>query len=223
MGFVCRLARKNPLKYSSRLTNLPEKAARADPIGWFSNTRGKIGLLRSAAAVAGQIKEREVRFPNAKGQSMKQWQRNGLAGVLMAWGLSWVGLAGAGPYVNVMQPCDCPPNHYSSLHVLVPALWRWAAWCQGPCRYTFTRTLHPDVASTFYFKRYHCPSVNPLQFALQNYPGLAGIPPSSSFQSASQTGQGGQAAPPREVPPPTPQKLAAPEQLPQPREETDKK
>ncbi len=150
---------------------------------------------------------------------MKRWQRKKIMGLLAG---CWLGLAGtawAGPYVNLMQPCDCPPNHYSALHVLTPVLWRWAAWCQGPSRYTFARTLHPDVPTTYYFKRYHCPSVNPLQFALQNYPGLNGTPPSSSYQSQTQTEQA-----PRELPPPRPEKLRAPEQLGMPREEApDKK
>lgn len=144
-------------------------------------------------------------------------RHNLLMGLLAA---GWLGLAGtvcAGPYVNLMQPCDCPPNHYSAMHVLMPSLWRWAAWCQGPCRYTFARTLHPEVASTYYLKRYHCPSVNPFQFALQNYPGLAGIPPSSSYQSPQTEPKEKTAlAPP-------PRKLTPPEVLPPPSEDPDKR
>lgn len=171
-------------------------------------------------------KEREERVHYAKGRSMKRWQGNGRICFLLPIVLGLARTACAGPYVNVMQPCDCPPNHYSSMHVLVPAFWRWAAWCQGPRRYTFARVLHPDVATTFYLKRYHCPSVNPLQFALQTYPGLNGIPPSSSYQSPSETGQSrqpGRAGPPGELPQPKLDKLPPPEKLPPPREEPDKK
>src|SRR5579875_3354449 len=148
---------------------------------------------------------------------MKRRQYKGTTGLLLG---CWLGLAGtvyAGPYVNLMQPCDCPPNHYSTLHVMVPALYRWAAWCQGPCRYTFARVLHPEIATTTYIKRYHCPSVKPLQFALQNYPGLNGIPPSSSYQSPTETAQAARARP-QELPP-SEEKAAAPEKLPPPREE----
>lgn len=149
---------------------------------------------------------------------MERRQRNGMTCLLAGLWLGLAGTAWAGPYVNVMQPCDCPPNHYSAMHVLVPAFWRWAAWCQGPARYTFARTLHPDVATTYYVKRYHCPSVNPLQFALQNYPGMAGTPPASSYQSQSQPEQASQ-----QLPPPRLERLAAPEQLGMPHEEKDKK
>lgn len=147
-----------------------------------------------------------------------RWQHRRIACLLAGFWLGLAGSAWAGPYLNVMQPCDCPPNHYSVFHVLTPAIYRWEAWIQGPRRYTFARTLHPEVATTYYLKRYHCPSVNPLQFALQNYPGFNGRPPASSYQSPSQTEQT-----PRELPPPRPAKLPAPEQLPPPREETDKK
>jgi hypothetical protein len=145
---------------------------------------------------------------------MKPGQHKGMMGLLIGWGLGLAGTACAGPYVNLMQPCDCPPNHYSALHVMVPAFYRWAAWCQGPCRYTFARVLHPDVATTTYVKRYHCPSVNPFLFALQNYPGLNGIPPSSSYQTPSEMAQ----ARSRELPP-SEEKPQSPEKLPPPHEE----
>jgi hypothetical protein len=154
---------------------------------------------------------------------MKRWQRKAMTGLLLS---CWLGLAGtvcAGPYVNLMQPCDCPPNHYSAMHVLTPALWRWAAWCQGPCRYTFARVLHPEVPTTSYVKRYHCPFVNPLQFAVQTYPGMNGIPPSSSYQSPSETDQRSQTRQTEELPPPGGDKRPGPEVLPPPREEPAKK
>jgi hypothetical protein len=152
---------------------------------------------------------------------MKKWLYKGITGLLIGWWLELAGTAWAGPYVNLMQPCKCPPNHYSALHVMVPAFYRWAAWCQGPCRYTFARVLHPDIATTTYVKRYRCPSVSPLVFALQNYPGLNGIPPSSSYRSQSETGQASQARP-QELP--SPEKLPPPpEKLPPPREEQIKK
>jgi hypothetical protein len=154
---------------------------------------------------------------------MKRWHRNGIVFLFVGCWLGLAGRASAGPYVNVMQPCDCPPNHYSSLHIMAPALYRWAAWCQGPCRYTFARVLHPEVATTTYIKKYHCPSVNPLQFALENYPGMAGTPPASSYQSTSPLAQKQQAAPPQELPGTPPEKGPAPEKLPAPREEPDKK
>jgi hypothetical protein len=154
---------------------------------------------------------------------MKRWHRNGMVCLFVACWLGLAGRAGAGPYVNVMQPCDCPPTHYSALHVIAPTFYRWAAWCQGPCRYTFARVLRPEVATTFYIKKYHCPSVNPLQFALENYPGLAGTPPASSYQSQQAMVQGQKAASPEEQPGPTQEKGPAPEKLPAPREEPGKK
>ena len=153
---------------------------------------------------------------------MKRCKRKGMIGLLMGWWLGLAGSAWAGPYVNLMQPCDCPPNHYSAMHVLTPVLWRWAAWCQGPCKYTFARVLHPEVPTTFYVKRYHCPFVNPLQFAVQNYPGFNGIPPYSSYQPQSEAEAKSQTKQPQELPP-AEEKLPPPEQLPPPREEPEKK
>jgi hypothetical protein len=149
---------------------------------------------------------------------MNCWRRKGMMGLLVGWLLGLTGTVYAGPYVNLMQPCDCPPNHYSALHVMVPAFYRWAAWCQGPCRYTFARVLHPDIATTTYIKRYRCPSVAPLSFELQNYPGLSGTPPTSSYQSQAETAQ----ARPRllqELLSPREEKAPGPERLPPPREE----
>lgn len=154
---------------------------------------------------------------------MKRCQRKGKMGLLIAWWLGLAGSAWAGPYVNLMQPCDCPPNHYSAMHVLTPALWRWAAWCQGPCKYTFARVLHPDVPTTFYVKRYHCPLVNPLQFAVQTYPGMNGIPPYSSYPSPGAEAKS-QPRQPQELPPAGEEKRPPPEQLPPPKPaEPDKK
>ena len=150
---------------------------------------------------------------------MKRWQRKGMVGLLMGWLLGVAGSAWAGPYVNLMQPCDCPPNHYSSMHVLTPFVWRWAAWCQGPCRYTFARVLHPDLCTTFYVKRYHCPFVNPVKFSVQNYVGLNGLPPYSSYQSQAEAEQRSPSALPRAGQ----EKLPAPELLPPAREEPNKK
>jgi hypothetical protein len=142
-------------------------------------------------------------------------------GLLMGCCLFLSRTASAGPYVNVMQPCDCPPTHYSAMHVLTPVMYRWAAWCQGPCRYTFARVLRPEIPSTFHVKKYHCPSVNPLQFSLANYPGLSGSPPASSYQSP-QTPQSQQAQP-QELPPPREDKMKAPEELKMPKEENEQK
>jgi hypothetical protein len=153
---------------------------------------------------------------------MKRWQRKGMMALLMG---CWLGLTGttwAGPYVNLMQPCDCPPNHYSAMHALTPVLWRWAAWCQGPCRYTFARVLHPDVPTTFYVKRYCCPFVNPLRFSVQNYPGMSGIPPYSSYQSQTEAEVRSPTKQPQTLPP-AEEKPTAPEVLPPPREDTNKK
>ena len=154
---------------------------------------------------------------------MKRWSRNGMVGLLVGCWLGLAGSASAGPYVDVMQPCDCPPTHYSAFHVLTPVYYRWIAWCRGPNNYTFAKTLHPDTATTSYIKKYHCPSVNPLQFALQNYPGLNGTLPRSTYQSSAQTAQAPQANPPLELHPPREEKLKAPETLPPPKEEPDKK
>jgi len=154
---------------------------------------------------------------------MTRWSSKRIAGLLVGFWLVLAGSASAGPYVNVMQPCDCPPTHYSAFHVLTPGYYRWIAWCRGPCHYTFARTLHPDTATTFYIKKYHCPSVNPLQFSIQNYPGLNGTLPASSYQSQSATAQAAPANRPQELPPPTAEKLKSAEKLPPPREESGKK
>ena len=131
------------------------------------------------------------------------------------------GLVEAGPCVDVMQPCDCPPTHYRAFHILTPIVYRWAAWCWGPRCYTFAKDMHPNIAPTNYVTRYHCPTINPLQFSVLNYPGLGGPPPGSTYQSP-------QAAPketrkekekPQELPPP---KVEAPELLPAPKEEPKK-
>jgi hypothetical protein len=142
-----------------------------------------------------------------------------MAGLLVSCSLGLVPSAGAGPVVDVMQPCDCPPTHYPAFHVLTPVYYRWKAWCRGPCNYTFAKMLHPDTATTSYIKKYHCPSVNPLQFAVQNYPGLNGTLPRSSYQVRSETAQAPQS--PQESPPE--QKLKPPEKLGMPREEPNKK
>jgi hypothetical protein len=160
---------------------------------------------------------------------MKRWSRYGIAGLLVGCGLSLIGSADAGPYVNVMQPCDCPPNHYSAFHVLTPVAWRWAAWCQGPCRYTFAKNIFPDVPPTHRVVRYHCPSVNPLQFSVENYPGLDGNIPASTYPSSQPSSlRPPQENPPQELPPPReetgkrPDRLQPPEKLPPPREEPNK-
>jgi hypothetical protein len=154
---------------------------------------------------------------------MKRWSRNCIVGLLVSSWLSLAGVAKAGPYVNLMQPCDCPPNHYSAMHVLMPSLWRWAAWCQGPCHYTFARTLHPDLPPTSCVVRYHCPSVNPLQFSLANYPGLNGSPAASTYQAPAkaETPQGRN--PPQELPIPRQEKGPPAEKLPPPNEEAETK
>lgn len=155
---------------------------------------------------------------------MTRWRRYGMVGLLMG---CWIGLtesAGAGPYVNVMQPCDCPPTHYSAFHVLTPIAWRWAAWCQGPCRYTFAKNKFPDVAPTYHVVRYHCPSVNPRQFSIENYPGLDGNIPGSTYESPQQGQRPQQQNPPQELPPPREEtgKMPKPERLPPPIPEPEK-
>jgi hypothetical protein len=154
---------------------------------------------------------------------MKRWSRYGMAGLFIGWCVGLTGSADAGPYVDVMQPCDCPPTHYSAFHVLTPIAWRWAAWCQGPCRYTFAKNLFPDVPPTFRVVRYHCPSVNPLQFSVENYPGLDGNIPGSTYATA-QSAQRPQQNPPQELPPPREEtgKLPQPEKLPPPTPEPEK-
>lgn len=159
---------------------------------------------------------------------MKSLSRKGMAGVVIGCWLGFTVSANAGPYVNPMQPCDCPPTHYSAFHVLTPIAWRWAAWCQGPCRYTFAKNMFPCIPPTYRVVRYHCPSVNPLQFSLENYPGLDGNIPASTFPSSQPSLRPPQQNPPQELPPPReekgtrPEKLPAPEKLAPPRTESDK-
>lgn len=153
---------------------------------------------------------------------MKRESRNVVAGLLVG---CWLGLAGpaaAGPYVNLMQPHDCPPTHYSALHVLTPVFYRWAAWCQGPRRYTFAKILNPDIQPKHYKLRYHCPSINPLQFELETYPGLNGNPPASLYPTPPPRPQVPREYPPQELPQPREEKRKPPEKLPLPREEPDK-
>jgi hypothetical protein len=96
------------------------------------------------------------------------------AGLLTAAFLALSATANAGPYVNLTQPCDCPPNHYSAFHYITPVFYRWAAWCHGPCRYTMAKNYLPDVKPTFHVCKYHCPAANPRLFSLANYPGIDG-------------------------------------------------
>ena len=140
-----------------------------------------------------------------------------MAGLLVGSWLALTGIVQAGPYVNLMQPCDCPPTHYSAMHVLTPSFYRWAAWCQGPCRYTFAKVLRPEIPPTNRVVKYHCPSINPLKFSLANYPGLEALPPSSTYQSPP-------AATPRENPSqelsqPRPDMVKPAEKLPPARED----
>lgn len=154
---------------------------------------------------------------------MKRVNCKAIVALLVGSWLGWANAAHAGPYVNLMQPCDCPPNHYSAMHVLMPSLWRWAAWCQGPCRYTFARVLTPAVPPTSCVVRYHCPSVNPMQFSLANYPGLNGSLPMSTYQAPQSAEAQGRQTPPQELPPPRPEKGRPAEKLPVPNEEPDTK
>ncbi len=158
---------------------------------------------------------------------MTRSSRRWVAGFLLAAVWSLPSRTEAGPYVNVMQPCDCPPTHYSALHVLTPSFYRWAAWCQGPCRYIFAQKIHPDISPTDYFVPYHCPAINPLQFSVANYPGLGGRLPSSIYQPppAPEKKKTTETAP-QPLPPPrleSEKKKTAPERLPPPREEPEKK
>jgi hypothetical protein len=147
--------------------------------------------------------------------------RKWVAGWIVAACLGLPVAASAGPVVNIMQPCDCPCTHYSAMHVLTPVFYRWAAFCHGPCRYTFARNKHPDIPPTDYFKPYHCPSVNPLQFSVRNYvglgstnyPGLGGPVPCSCHKSQQE-----------QQPTQAKEKTSSPPQLlPPPREESKKK
>jgi hypothetical protein len=153
---------------------------------------------------------------------MKPGKRGWMAGLIVAMGLLLAKGASAGPYVNVMQPCDCPPTHSSALHVLTPVAYRWAAWCWGPRHYTFAKNLYPSVTPTYYVTKYHCPSINPLQFSVVNYPGLTGPPPGSSHQSPQRPAQERKKSEttPQELPSPRPE--TKPELLPVPKEEPKK-
>jgi hypothetical protein len=133
---------------------------------------------------------------------MMPTKRRGLGRLFAAVCLLLPAAAHAGPYVNVMQPCDCPPTHYSAMHVLTPSFYRWAAWCQGPCRYTFAPILHPDIAPVANFNPYHCPAVNPLQFSVNHYVGLRGPPPSSTYQSPPAAAKKSPEKGPQLLPPP---------------------
>jgi hypothetical protein len=141
---------------------------------------------------------------------MMRRNRRWVAGLIVGTLLIGATPASAGPYVNVMQPCDCPPTHYSALHVLTPAFYRWGAWCQGPSRYTFACIQHPDLQPGYYIKPYHCPSANPLQFAVNNYPGLGSPPPGSTYKSPP---------PPQKKTSPKESSPGGPQLLPPPREE----
>lgn len=150
---------------------------------------------------------------------MKRWSRKGTVGLLVGSWLALTGIVRAGPYVDVMQPHDCPPTHYSALHVLTPSLYRWAAWCQGPRCYTFAKIMHPDVPTTNRVVKYHCPSINPIKFSLANYPGLEGAPPSSTYQSQAQAPTENRAP---ELLPPVPEMGKPAEKLPPPHEAPQK-
>jgi hypothetical protein len=154
--------------------------------------------------------------------TMKRRIASGAAGLILGACLSLPGAAVAGPYVNVMQPCDCPPTHYSAFHVLSPRFYRWAAFCQGPCRYTFAKNYHPDILPTYWITKYHCPSINPLQFAVENYPGLGGPGVATAYQPAQQQQPAEQKEPAEKVPqllPPPKEEQKAPQLLPPPKEE----
>ena len=142
--------------------------------------------------------------------------RSGAVGLFVAAWLVLPACVEAGPYINYGQPCDCPPTHYSGFHIATPIFYRWAAWCQGPTRYTFAQIRYPDIASTVNTNTYHCPSVNPLQYSLDHYLGLNGSIPCSIYQS-SETDQS-PANQPKLVPQPNP-----PQQLPPPKEIPEKK
>lgn len=140
------------------------------------------------------------------------------AGLMLGASLLLAKGANAGPYIEVMQPCDCPPSHYSALHVLTPVGYRWAAWCWGPRHYIFARNTYPSVVPTDYITKYHCPSINPLQFSVLNYPGLSEPPPGSTHRATPRP-QKQRATPPQQLPPP---KAETPELLPPPKEEPKK-
>jgi hypothetical protein len=155
---------------------------------------------------------------------MKGTDRKWLSGLILGACLGTPGGAFAGPLVNLMQPCDCPPNHYSAMHVLTPTFYRWAAWCHGPCRYTFVKDNHPDVPPTVNFNPYHCPAVNPLQFSMDHYVGLSGGPPRSTYQPPRQPERASPYEPGTELQQPRKESQpGAPQLLPPPREEPEKK
>ncbi len=137
---------------------------------------------------------------------MTRTRRTGVAALIAAACLALPAGVSAGPYVDVMQPCDCPPTHYSALHVLTPVFYRWAAWCQGPAHYTFAPIYHPDIPPVTNFNPYHCPSVNPLQFSVNHYVGLGSPTPCSTYQSPP--------APAKESSAKTPQLLPVPRKAP---------
>jgi hypothetical protein len=163
---------------------------------------------------------------------MKPGKRGWMAGLVIGTCLLLAREANAGPYVEVMQPCDCPPTHYSAFHILTPIAYRWAAWCRGPCHYTFAKNLYPDVAPTHYITKYHCPSVNPLQFSVLNYPGLGEPPPGSTYQAPPppEKQKEPRETSPQELPSPKveeerlppPKEERKPERLPRPKEEPKK-
>jgi hypothetical protein len=146
---------------------------------------------------------------------MKAARRIRLAGLILGVCLGSTSGAGSGPYVNLMQPCDCPPNHYSALHVLVPSFYRWAAWCQGPCRYTFVKDRY-CIPPTHNINPYHCPAANPMQFSLNHYIGLSGDTPRSTFQAPEQPRKKQEQQAKQEQP-------QGPQLLPPPRPEPEKK
>lgn len=116
---------------------------------------------------------------------MIRTQRGTVAALTAAALLALSATSHAGPYVNLMQPCDCPPNHYSAFHYITPIAYRWVAWCHGPCCYTMAKNLSPDIKPTFHVCKYHCPAANPLLFSLANYPMLDGRPICSCYTSST--------------------------------------
>jgi hypothetical protein len=136
--------------------------------------------------------------------------------------LTWTAGAGAGPVVDLMQPCDCPPTHYSALHVLTPELYRlnaWSRWWHGQAYWIYPPNYHPEIPLHYHPIHYHCPSVNPLKFSIDHYPGLVAPPPCSCYhspadESASKDGKSADKSaedrkkPPEEerLPPPKPDK-----------------
>jgi hypothetical protein len=120
---------------------------------------------------------------------MNHDKRGWMAGLALGTFLGLTTAASAGPIFN-QQPCDCPPTHYPILHYTTPAIYRWAAWCRGPAYYTFGKTFHPDLPVVYKAHLYHCPSINPLKFSGDHYPGIAAPPPSSQFPSTLELSRG---------------------------------